>query len=153
MPLLLRLCDVVDTARLWIQAPSTIPISTNRLRSAGLWEWLATYLVHVSGYVRHTGRISSPAIAGNHAAHLAMNWLFQAKFLRIPIFPQAASLCSEWKRLLLNGDLRSTYGLSLSPAWLRSGSGIKITGSDKGSVTSEALHLGSRGFTDIADLR
>ncbi|MGA2924103.1 MAG: hypothetical protein ABSE28_23635 [Candidatus Sulfotelmatobacter sp.] len=56
------------------------------------------------------------------------------KFLRIPIFPQAARLyASEWKRLLLNGELQSTLRLSLLPGLAAAAAlELKLTGSDKG---------------------
>jgi hypothetical protein len=59
---------------------------------------------------------------------------FRRKFLRIPIFPQAARLyASEWTRLLLNGDLRSTLRLSLLPPLAAAAAlEFKLTGTDKG---------------------
>jgi hypothetical protein len=58
---------------------------------------------------------------------------FKKKFLRIPIFPQAARFyASECKRLLLNGDLQSTMRLSLLPGLAAAALELKITGSDKG---------------------
>jgi hypothetical protein len=59
---------------------------------------------------------------------------YRRKFLRIPIFPQAAKLyASEWKRLLLNGELESTMRLSLLPGLAAAAAiEMKLTGSDKG---------------------
>ncbi len=59
---------------------------------------------------------------------------FKRKFLRIPIFPQAARLyASEWERLLLNGELQNTLRLSLLPGLAAAAAlELKLTGSDKG---------------------
>jgi len=48
----LRLCDVVDTARLVDSGSVDYPYLKNLAQSAGLWDGLATYLVTVSGYVK-----------------------------------------------------------------------------------------------------
>jgi hypothetical protein len=59
---------------------------------------------------------------------------FRRKFLRIPIFPQAAKLyASEWTRLLLNGELKNTLRLSLLPPLAAAAAlEFKLTGTDKG---------------------
>ena len=69
------------------------------------------------------------------AAHFGNELVyFKKKFLRIPIFPQAARFyAAEWKRLLLNGDLQSTFRLSLLPPLAAAAAiEMKMTGSDKG---------------------
>jgi hypothetical protein len=132
----LRLCDVVDTARLVSSGAIDYVYLKSLARSAGLWDGLATYLVTVSGYVKsHRGSdlplptlVTSAAQFGNELLH------FRRKFLRIPIFPQAAKLyASEWKRLLLNGELQSTLRLSLLPGLAAAAAlEFKLTGTDKG---------------------
>jgi hypothetical protein len=132
----LRLCDVVDTARLVSSGAIDYVYLKSLARSAGLWDGLATYLVTVSGYVKlHRGSdlplpplVTSAAQFGNELVH------FRRKFLRIPIFPQAAKLyASEWKRLLLNGELQSTLRLSLLPGLAAAAAlEFKLTGTDKG---------------------
>jgi hypothetical protein len=132
----LRLCDVVDTATLVDSASVDYPYLRNLAQSAGLWDGLATYLVTVSGYVKtYCGTdlplpklVTDAARFGNELVH------FRKKFLRIPIFPQAARLyASEWKRLLLNGDLQSALRLSLLPGLAAAAAlEFKITGTDKG---------------------
>jgi hypothetical protein len=132
----LRLCDVADTARLVDSGSIDYAYLKSLARSAGLWDGLATYLVTVSGYVKaYRGEnlplpplVTDAARFGNELVR------FQRKFLRIPIFPQAARLyASEWKRLLLNGELQSTLRLSLLPGLAAAAAlELKLTGSDKG---------------------
>jgi hypothetical protein len=132
----LRLCDVVDTASLVDSDSVDYQYLKNLAQSAGLWDGLATYLVTVSGYVKtYRGTdLPLPSLVTN-AAHFGNELVhFRKKFLRIPIFPQAARLyASEWKRLLLNGDLQSTLRLSLLPGLAAAAAlEFKITGTDKG---------------------
>ena len=132
----LRLCDVVDTARLVNSAAVDYFYLRSLAESAGLWDGLATYLVTVSGMSSRIVEkdlplpplVTDAARFGNELVR------FRRKFLRIPIFPQAASLyASEWKRLLLNGELQSTLRLSLLPGLAAAAAlELKLTGSDKG---------------------
>jgi len=132
----LRLCDIVDTARL-VQSGA---VDYARLRSlarpAGLWDGLATYLVLVSGYVQsYRGEgLSLPAMVTTAARFGNERMYFKRKILRIPLFPQAARLyASEWERLLLNGELQNTLRLSLLPGLAAAAAlELKLTGSDKG---------------------
>jgi hypothetical protein len=132
----LRLCDVADNARLVDAGVVDYPYLKNLAQSAGLWDGLATYLVTVAGYVkvyRGTDLPLPPLVTD--AAHFGNELVyFKRKFLRIPIFPQAARFyASEWKRLLLNGDLQSTLRLSLLPPLAAAAAlEMKMTGSDKG---------------------
>ena len=132
----LRLCDIADTARLLDSGTIDYSYLKNLAESAGLWDGLATYLVTVSGYVEsYRGEdLPLPSLVTD-AAHFGNERVyFKKKFLRIPIFPQAARFyASEWKRLLLNGDLQSTMRLSLLPGLAAAAAlELKITGSDKG---------------------
>jgi hypothetical protein len=132
----LRLCDIADTARLVDSGTIDYSYLENLAESAGLWDGLATYLVTVSGYVNtYRGEdLPLPSLITD-AAHFGNEMVyFKKKFLRIPIFPQAARFyASEWKRLLLNGDLQSTMRLSLLPGLAAAAAlELKITGSDKG---------------------
>lgn len=132
----LRLCDIADTARLVNSGLVEYPYLKSLASSAGLWDGLATYLVTVSGYVKCYCEndlplpplVTSAARFGNELVY------FRRKFLRIPIFPQAAKLyASEWKRLLLNGELQSTLRLSLLPGLAAAAAlEFKLTGTDKG---------------------
>ncbi len=132
----LRLCDVVDTAQL-VDSGSVDYLHLKSLaESAGLWDGLATYLVTVSGFVKpFRGKdLSLPPLVIDAAQFGNELVRFRRKFLRIPIFPQAARLyASEWKRLLLNGELQSTLRLSLLPGLAAAAAlELKLTGSDKG---------------------
>jgi len=132
----LRLCDVADTARLVESGTINYVYLRSLARSAGLWDGLATYMVTVAGYVKSTsGRdlplpelVTKSAQFGSELVH------FRRKFLRIPIFPQAAKLyAAEWRRLLLNGELQNTFRLSLLPGLAAAAAlEFKLTGSDKG---------------------
>jgi len=132
----LRLCDIVDTARL----VDSGTIEYGRLRSiastAGLWDGLATYLNMVSGYVKsyRGAALPLPALVTDSARFGEEQIRFKKKFLRIPIFPQAAGLyASEWTRLLLNGEFQNTLRLSLLPGLAAAAAlEFKLTGSDKG---------------------
>ena len=132
----LRLCDVVDTAHLVDSGSVDYVYLKSLAQSAGLWDGLATYLVTVSGYVKpYRGEdLSLPSPVTNAARFGNELVRFRRKFLRIPIFPQAARLyASEWRRLLLNGELQSTLRLSLLPGLAAAAAlELKLTGSDKG---------------------
>jgi hypothetical protein len=131
-----RLCDIADTARLVESGAVEYVYLKSLSRSAGLWDGLATYLVMVSGYVqsfRGEG-LALPALVTDAARFGPEHISFRRTFLRIPIFPQAARLyATEWKRLLLNGELRNTLRLSLLPGLAAAAAlEFKLTGSDKG---------------------
>jgi hypothetical protein len=132
----LRLCDIADTARLVESGAVDYVYLKSLARSAGLWDGLATYLVMVSGYVQsYRGEgLPLPAVVADAAQFGPERIRFRRKFLRIPIFPQAARLyATEWKRLLLNGELRNTLRLSLLPGLATAAAlEFKLTGSDKG---------------------
>ena len=132
----LRLCDVGDTAHLVESGAIDYNYLKSLSRSAGLWDGLATYLVTVSGYVKsYRGEgLPLPSIVTDAARFGSELVSFRKKFLRIPIFPQAAKLyASEWTRLLLNGELKSTLRLSLLPPLAAAAAlEFKLTGTDKG---------------------
>ncbi len=132
----LRLCDVVDTARLVDSGAVDFACLKAVAESAGLWEGLATYLVIVSGYVKsHRAEdLHLPSLVTNAARFGNESVFFRRKFLRVPIFPHAASLyLSEWERLLLNGELQNTLRLSLLPGLaVAAALELKIAESDKG---------------------
>ena len=131
-----RLCDVVDNAKLMDSGVVDYAYLKSMAQSAGLWDGLATYLVIVSEYVesyRGVG-IDLPSLVTD-AAHFGNELVyFKRNFLRIPIFPQSAKLyASEWKRLLLNGEFANTFRLSLLPGLATAAAlEMKFTGSDKG---------------------
>jgi hypothetical protein len=132
----LRLCDVVDTASLVESGTIDYARLRSVARRAGLWDGLASYLSMVSGYVKsYRGEaLPLPSLVTSAARFGEEQIQFRKKFLRIPIFPQAMGLyASEWKRLLLNGEVLSTLRLSLLPPLAAAAAlEMKITGSDKG---------------------
>jgi hypothetical protein len=75
-----------------------------------------------------TSLVTDAAKFGNERVGL------KRSFLRIPIFPQAMKLyATEWKKLLLNGELQNTLRLSLLPGLATAAAlELKLTGSDKG---------------------
>ncbi len=132
----IRLCDIVDNARLVDSGVVDYGLLKSLAVPAGLWDGLATYLVIASGYVeQYRGEpLPLPPLVTN-AARFGNELIdFRRNFLRVPLFPQAAALyVSEWKRLLLNGEIRSTLRLSLLPGLATAAAlELKLTGSDKG---------------------
>jgi hypothetical protein len=132
----IRLCDIVDNARLMESGEVDYIYLRSLAQSAGLWEGLATYLVVVSDYVKqYRGEgvdlpawITSGARFGGDLVYYRRNWL------RIPIVPQAAQLyAAEWKSLFRKGEIRNTLRLSLLPG-LATAAALEynLTGSDKG---------------------
>jgi hypothetical protein len=132
----LRLCDVVNMARL--VESGTIDYAYLRFlgRTAGLWDGIANYLVIVSEYVRaYRGEGLALPYSVTRAARFGNARLtFRRKFLRIPIFPHAATFyLSEWKKLLFSGEIENTLRLSLLPGLaVAAAIEFKITGNDKG---------------------
>jgi hypothetical protein len=132
----MRLCDIADTAGLVESASVDYVYLKSLAKSAGLWDGLATYLVMVSGYVEsYRGEgLPLPSLVIDAARFGPEHISFRRKFLRIPIFPQAAKLyATEWKRLLFNGELQNTLRLSLLPGLAAAAAlEFKLTGTDKG---------------------
>jgi hypothetical protein len=132
----IRLCDIVDNARL-IDLGA---IDFHRLRSlgqaAGVWEGIATYLTIVSEYLetyRHQP-LSLPSLVTSSASFGGGEIAFRRDFLRVPILPQSLRLyASELKTLIARGELRNTLRLTLLP-YLAAAALLeqKLTGSDKG---------------------
>jgi hypothetical protein len=133
----IRLCDIVDNAQLIASDPVDYFYLHSLAHLAGVWEGVASYLVVVSDYVRvHCGTdLPLPSVVTDAARFGSERIRFRRKFLRIPVFPDAASLyLSEWKRLMLNGELRNALRLALLPG-LAAAAALEftITGSDKGT--------------------
>ncbi len=131
-----RLCDVVDNAKLMDSGAVDYMYLRTLAKSAGLWGGLATYMVIVSEYVesyRGYG-INLPPVVSDAARFGNDLVYFKRNFLRIPIFPQSAKLyASEWARLLMNGEFENTLRLSLLPGLATAAAlEMKFTGSDKG---------------------
>jgi hypothetical protein len=132
----IRLCDIVDNARL-VEAGAVDYLYLRSLaQSAGLWDGLATYLVIISDYIRlYRGEgLQLPDLVTSAARFGGKEIVFRRNFLRIPLVPHSAKLyASELTRLLLNGEIRNTLRLSLLPGLATAAAvELKLTGSDKG---------------------
>jgi Uncharacterised nucleotidyltransferase len=132
----IRLCDIVDNARLLDQHLVDFEYLQSLGSEAGLWEGIATYLRIISEYVqayRGTGVPLSPVVT--RAAKFGTDQVrFRRDFLRVSILPQSLNLyASELMSLVLRGEFRNCFRLSLLPG-LATAAALeqKITGSDKG---------------------
>jgi hypothetical protein len=132
----IRLCDIVDNARLLDARLVDFERLYSVGRAAGLWEGIATYLMIISEYVEaYRGQgVPLPSFVNGSAKFGTRQVRFHRDFLRISILPHSLNLyASELMTLLLNGELRNTLRLSLLPG-LATAAALeqKITGSDKG---------------------
>jgi hypothetical protein len=132
----IRLCDVVDNARLLDARVVDFTYLRSLGSAASLWDGIATYLTIVSDYVR-AYRGSGIPLSGvvTRSAKFGVDQVcFRRDFLRVPILPHSLRLyVAELKNLFLRGDLRNGLRLSLLPC-LATAAALeqKITGSDKG---------------------
>jgi hypothetical protein len=132
----IRLCDIVDNARLLDAHLVDFAHLQSVGLAAGLWEGIATYLMIISEYVEaYRGQgVPLPSFVSHSAKFGTGQVRFHRDFVRIPIVPHSLDLyASELMTLLLNGELRNTLRLSLLPG-LATAAALeqKITGSDKG---------------------
>jgi hypothetical protein len=132
----IRLCDIVDNARLLDLQLVDFPYLHSLGSAAGLWEGIATYLNIISEYVeayRGSGVPLNSLVMGS--AKFGTNQVrFRRDFLRVSILPHSMNLyASELMTLLLKGELRNSLRLSLLPG-LATAAALeqKLTGSDKG---------------------
>jgi hypothetical protein len=132
----IRLCDVVDNAQLIDSGAVDFSYLRELGSSTGLWEGIATYLAIVSELVEaYRGHgLSLPAFVRKAARFGAEQISFRRDFLRVSIVPHSVHLyAAEFKKLLLDGDLRNSFRLSLLPCLATAAAiGQKVTGSDKG---------------------
>lgn len=132
----IRLCDVVDNARLLDEGLIDFEYLRSLGTATGLWEGIATYMRIISEYVqgyRGTG-VPLPSIVTGAAKFGTDQVRFRRDFLRVPILPHSVNLyASELMTLLRKGQLRNSLRLSLLPG-LATAAALeqKITGSDKG---------------------
>ena len=132
----IRLCDIVDNARLLDLQLVDFAYLHSLGSAAGLWEGIATYLTIISEYVeayRGNGVPLSPLVT--RSAKFGTGQVrFRRDFLRVSILPHSMNLyASELMTLLLKGELRNSLRLSLLPG-LATAAALeqKLTGSDKG---------------------
>lgn len=132
----IRLCDIVDNARLLDERAVDFDYLRSLGLRSGLWEGIATYLVIISEYVeRYRGYgVPLPAVVTKTARFGTGQVFFRRDFLRLPIMPHSVNLyAKELKSFLLRGDLRNGLRLSLLPCLATAAAlEMKITGSDKG---------------------
>jgi len=131
-----RLCDILDSGDLIEKGLIDYDDLKRAAQRSDIWEGVATYLVIVSDYVqqyRGTGldlprQVRSTARFGGDRVYYAR------EFLRVPIFPQSATLYrQQFGGMLRKGELHSTARLGLLPPLATAALvGMKLTGSDKG---------------------
>jgi len=132
----IRLCDIADNARLLDNRLVDFEYLHALSSAAGLWAGVATYLNIISDYVeayRGYGTALSSLVTGSAKFGIG-KVRFRKAFLRVPILPQSLNLyAGELKTLLMRGDLRNGFRLSLLPG-LATAAAVeqKLTGSDKG---------------------
>ncbi len=131
-----RVCDIANTSSL-VESGSLDLVELKRAtESAGIWSGVATYLNIVSDYMKkYRGRgiilpsfVRASAVCGGDKIHP------RARFLRVPILPEGATLYGEQvTKAALNGDVPATLRLSMLP-YLATAAAVayKVTGSDKG---------------------
>jgi hypothetical protein len=132
----IRLCDIVDNARLLDLQFVDLDYLHSLGSAAGLWEGIATYLTIISEYVeayRGTGVPLTSLVTGS-AKFGTDQVRFRRNFLRVSILPHSLNLyASELMTLLLKGELRNSLRLSLLPGLATAAAlELKFTGSDKG---------------------
>lgn len=132
----IRICDIVDNARLLDERQVDFAHLHSVGRAAGLWEGIATYLTIISEYVEAYRGYGVPltSLVNSSARFRSDQIHFRRDFLRISILPHSLNLyASELMSLLLKGDLRNSFRLSLLPG-LATAAALeqKLTGSDKG---------------------
>ncbi len=132
----IRLCDIVDNARLLDLQFVDLDYLHSLGSAAGLWEGIATYLTIISEYVeayRGTGVLLTSLVTGS-AKFGTDQVRFRRNFLRVSILPHSLNLyASELMTLLLKGELRNSLRLSLLPGLATAAAlELKFTGSDKG---------------------
>lgn len=132
----IRLCDVADNARLLDGNLVDFDYLHSLGTEAGLWAGVATYLGIVSNYVEAYRGYGAPlsSLVRKSVKFGIQKVSFRNKFLRVPILPQSLNLyAGELKTLVLRGDVRNTFRLSLLPG-LATAAALeqKLTGSDKG---------------------
>lgn len=132
----LRLCDIVNIAAVMDSGALDYEYLESLATSAGLWDGLATYLGIIARSVeKYRGHAPDLPRSVVEAARFGADHVgYRHKFLRIPIFPQAASLYArEWSRLAFDGQIENTLRLSLLPGLAMAALvAAKISGTDKG---------------------
>lgn len=132
----IRLCDIVDNARLMDSGEVDYVYLRSLGTEAGLWQGIATYLAIISDYVQgyRGAGVPLPSFVVSSAQFNISLVRFRRNFLRVPILPHSVKLyAAELKSLALRGQVRNSLRLSLLPC-LATAAALeqKLTGSDKG---------------------
>jgi hypothetical protein len=131
-----RICDVANTAAMADSGALDYAELEHAASAAGIWPGVATYLKIASDYSEgYRGRSFGLPQNVLQAAEFGGETLtVRARFLRVPMLPQGASLYTQQvTQTALRGDVPATFRLSLLPP-LASAAALayRITGSDKG---------------------
>ena len=132
----IRLCDILDNARLLDLQLVDFEYLHSLGSAAGLWEGIATYLTIISEYVEaYRGSVVPLSSLVTRSAKFGTGQVrFRRDFLRVSILPHSMNLyASELMTLILKGELRNSLRLSLLPG-LATAAALeqKLTGSGKG---------------------
>ena len=131
-----RVCDIVNTKNLVESRDVNYSELKRAANMGGIWKGVCSYLKIVSDYVakyRGSG-LDLPTEVVETAPFGGEKVFVKARFIRVPIMPQAAELyTSQVTQTAMRGDVPAAFRLSLLPP-LASAAAIsfKLTGSDKG---------------------
>jgi hypothetical protein len=131
----LRICDIVNTAGMADSREIDFDELRHVSKRAGIWPGVATYLKLCSQYVEHyRGHGLRLPHRVQRAARFGLAKVYpHAGFLRLPLFPQAASLYTRQLAKSVRRDRAASLRLTLLPPLAAAaGAKYKITGSDKG---------------------
>jgi hypothetical protein len=131
----IRLCDIANTTRVAESHDLDFDELRHASKQAGIWPGVATYLKLVSQYVEHyRGSGLRLPYRVLRAARFGLKKIYpHAGFLRLPLFPQAASLYTRQLAKSLRCDPAASLRLSLLPPLAAAaGTKYKIIGNDKG---------------------
>ena len=131
-----RVCDLANTAKLIESGALDYPELKRASEMAGIWPGVATFLVIVADYVRQYRGVALPLpqIVLSAARFGAEKIYPRARFLRVPMFPEGATLYGkQLARTAMRGDVPAAFRLSLLPPLATAAAiSFKLTGSDKG---------------------
>lgn len=131
----IRICDIANAIRIVESGEVDFDELWRVSHNTGIWPGVATYLKLVSQYVEHyRGRGLPLPHRVIHAARFGLKKLYpHAGFLRLPLFPQAASLYTRQLAKSVRRDAAASLRLSLLPPLAAAaGAKYKLTGSNNG---------------------
>lgn len=131
----IRICDIANAARIAESSEVDFDELRHASKAAGVWPGVATYLKLVSQYVEHyRGHAVQMPFRVFRAARFGVKKIYpHSGFLRLPLFPQAASLYTRQLAKSLRRDPTASLRLTLLPPLAAAaGTKYKMTGNDKG---------------------